>query len=167
MFKLRKTFKEHILTKISAYYEKQLRDAAKSNSRMKYFNVSLLSLRGRHHPSLNNIITSHEVRKSRIHLKMLCGDFLTYETKALQSGGSPHCRVCFKNTKVSNNENTQHILTSCPMYDAIRERIFPEYDLILNSGRMKLKLNDFASDNETLCQFRRHKYELEAKNIIQ
>ena len=39
------------------------------------------------------------------------------------------------------------------MYDAIRERIFPEYDLILNSGRMKLKLNDFASDNETLCQF--------------
>ena len=34
-------YKEHIVTKISAYYEKQLRDAAKSNSRMKYFNMSL------------------------------------------------------------------------------------------------------------------------------
>ena len=83
-----------VITKISAYHEQLLREAAISNSRMKYLNISLQSLRGHHHVALNNIITSYEVKKCRIHLKMLSGDYLTYSMKASHSGGSSHCRIC-------------------------------------------------------------------------
>ena len=65
-------YKEHIITKIAAYHEKQLREAAKQNSRMKYLNISMTSLRGKHHPALRLITTPHEVRKCRIHLKKKC-----------------------------------------------------------------------------------------------
>ena len=71
-------FKENILTKISAYYEKSLRENAAKRSKMLYLNVSLSGLRGRHHPALAGIITTQEVQKSRIHIKMLAGDYLTY-----------------------------------------------------------------------------------------
>ena len=83
------TFKENILTQISAHHERGLRSLAENNSKMGYLNVSLSGLRGRHHPALANIITTYEVQKCRIHLKMLAGDFFTYEVKADQSGGSP------------------------------------------------------------------------------
>ena len=62
-------FKETILTKITAFYEKELRQNALSNSSMKYLNVSVIGLRGRHHPSLSNLLTTHDVQKSRAHLK--------------------------------------------------------------------------------------------------
>ena len=88
------TFKENILTTISAHHERGLRSLAENNSKMGYLNVSLSGLRGRHHPALANIITTYEVQKCRIHLKMLAGDFFTYEVKADQSGGSPYCRCC-------------------------------------------------------------------------
>ena len=146
------TFKEHVITKITAYHEKELREAASKNSRMKYFNVSLISLRGQHHTALSNIVTPHEVQKCRIHLKMLCGDFMTYEVRAAQSGGSPNCRTCSKTSNLLT-ENLEHILTSCDAYDNIRERIFPQFDQILQSSRSKFSLYDFASTNENLCQF--------------
>ena len=57
---------------------------------MRYFNVSLIGLRGRHNPSLTNIITAEDVKKLRLHTKFLTCDYLTYETKFDQSGkGSP------------------------------------------------------------------------------
>ena len=146
-------YKEHIITKITAYHEKELRQKANTNSRMKYLNVSLLSLRGRQHPALLNIVTPHEVQKSRIHLKMLSGDFLTYEIKALHSGGSPHCRICIKKMSIFIIESTEHIITSCEAFDETRTRIFPQYDEALQNSESKLTLNDFASSNEILCQF--------------
>ena len=111
---------------------------------MKYLNVSLLSLRGRQHPALLNIVTPHEVQKSRIHLKMLSGDFLTYEIKALHSGGSPHCRICIKKMSIFIIESTEHIITSCEAFDEIRTRIFPQYDEALQNSESKLTLNDFT-----------------------
>ena len=87
-------FKEHILTKITAFYENELRQISMSNSSMTYMNVSVTGLRGKHHPALSNLITCFDVQKSRPHLKMLCQDYLTYEKRADQSGGSPHCRCC-------------------------------------------------------------------------
>ena len=52
-------YKEDIQTKICAYFEKSLRVKAESNSLMEYLNVSLTSLRGRHHPAMSYIITTH------------------------------------------------------------------------------------------------------------
>ena len=54
--------------------------------------VSLTGLRGKKHPALSGIVTTHEVKKAKIHLKMLAGDYLTYELRANRSGGSPHSK---------------------------------------------------------------------------
>ena len=97
--------------------KKNLRTLAKNNSRMQYLNVSLSGLRGHHHPALTNIITTSEVQKCGIHLKMLAGDYFTYEMK---SGGSPHCRCC--STTPSPPENLEHILSKCEQYSDIRKR---------------------------------------------
>ena len=40
-------FKEYILTKISAFFETEMRGKAKNSSSMKYLNVSLTGLRGK------------------------------------------------------------------------------------------------------------------------
>jgi hypothetical protein len=122
-------YKENILTKMCAYYEKNLRTKAESNSLMQYLNVSLTGLRGRHHPALAYTIATQEVQKSRIHLKMLAGDYLTYEVKSNQSGGSPHCRCCSLSSPVT--ESLEHILTVCDLYSDIREIINSEFSNLL------------------------------------
>ena len=144
-------FKENILTKICAHYERLLRDDASSNSKMKYLNVSLSGLRGRHHPALANIITTTEVQKSRIHLKMLAGDYFTYEVKSDQSGGSPHCRSCLDPSKPV--ENLQHIISICSAYSDIRERISVEYKEICSTSKSNISFEEICSDSEVFCQF--------------
>ena len=61
-------YKEHILTRITAFHETELRQKALSNSCMTYLNVSVSGLRGRHHPALANQLTTFDVQKSRPHL---------------------------------------------------------------------------------------------------
>ena len=65
---------------------------AQNNSKLGYLNVSLLGLRGRHHPALANVITASEVKKLRPHLKLLSGYYLTFNAKYEQTNkGSPLC----------------------------------------------------------------------------
>ena len=82
-------YKEHILTKITAFYENELIQHSLSNYSMTHLNVSVTGLNGKHHPALANLLTTFDIQKSRTHLKMLCQDYLTYEKRADQSGGSP------------------------------------------------------------------------------
>ena len=125
-------FKRDIHSKIHSLHEKSLRDMAGDNSKMHYLNVTLIGLNGRHHPALGGIITTQDVKKCRIHLKMLAGDYFTYEVKANQSGGSPHCRCC---PYPSPAENLEHILTSCVVYSDIRIRIKSEYEEACTEAR--------------------------------
>ena len=145
------SYKELILTKISAHYEAELRQKALTNTRMKFLNVSIMSLRGRRHLALSNIVTSHEVKKSRSHIKMLCGDFFTYEEKAKQSGGSPHCRLCpvHKNIK----EDIPHILISCEAYYETRGRLLKQYENLLERNLSNINFAEISSKTDILCQF--------------
>ena len=89
------TYKETVKTKVTAYFEKELRQSAAKNSAMSYLNVSLSGLRGRHHPALSQMITTREVQTARPHIKLLAGNYLTYKIKADQSGGvSPVQNLC-------------------------------------------------------------------------
>jgi hypothetical protein len=117
---------------------------------MIYLNVSLSGLRGRRHPALSDIITTTEVQKSRIHLKMLAGDYFTYEVKSNQSGGSPHCRCC---PTPSPKEDLAHILTRCGAYADIRKRMMPEFQNICNQSKSNLNFQQICSEHVTLCQF--------------
>ena len=143
-------FKEDVLSKICAHHERSLRAMALGNSKMLYLNVSLTGLRGRHHPALTGLITTQEVRKARIHLKMLSGDYLTYEIKSNQSGGSPHCRCC---PSPSHTESIQHILTICEAYSDLRNRILAEYKETCELSKSKISFSDICSDDESLSQF--------------
>ena len=147
-------YKNDVNTKIYAYHEKSLRILAENNSTMQYLNVSLSGLNGRSHPALSNIITSHQVQKSRIHLKMLCGNYLTYEMKAKQSGGSAHCRSCVPDSPtLFYSENLQHILTVCSAYTDIRTRIIQEYKELCAHAKTVISLSEIIGDNQTFCQF--------------
>ena len=94
---------------------------------------------------LSQILLSHP-----IHLKMLAGDYFTYEVKADQSGGSPHCRCC---PSPSPSENLQHILTRCSAYSDIRTRIILEYENICNQSKSNLSFQSIVSEDKTFCQF--------------
>ena len=90
-------YKKYTSDKINTFYEKELRQAASQNSRMKYFNVSLFGLSGRlHHAIGGNIKTSSEVDKMKPHLKFLSVDNPTFKIKSSQSGGPAVCRICRK-----------------------------------------------------------------------
>ena len=143
------SYKELILTKITSFHEKELKIKAEKNSKMKYMNVSLSSLRGRYHPCLQNIISSNEVKKLRPHIKFLTGDYLTYQRKCEDSGqGDPTCRICRL-----ENESISPILTQCPAYDDIRNRILPEFSAILKLTQNCLKFENIRRDPNILTQF--------------
>ena len=114
-------YKEAVITKISAFHEKELRLKAQKNEYMKYLNVSLSGLRGKYHPCLSNIVTTEEVQKLRPYLKFLSGDYLTYQKKYDQGDGkgSPECRLCHQ-----GGETVSHILAVCPTYEVKRENRF-------------------------------------------
>ena len=143
-------YKEGVMTKICAYHEKDLREKASSNSRMTYLNVSLSSLRGRPHPSLDGILTSHEVKKARIHLKMLAGDYFTHEIKASQSGGSPNCRSCAPTAAI---ETIEHIISVCEAYTQIRDRILMEFKVLCSKSKTQVSFTSFMEDQKMLTQF--------------
>ena len=128
-----------------------MRGKAKNDSSIKYLTVSLTGLRGKKHPALSGVFTTHEVKKSKIHIKMLAGDYLTYEMRANRSGGSPYCKNCPETTL--KNESLEHILTECNGYRKIRERIFLEYTEACKSTRSRVNFEDYLINDQLLTQF--------------
>ena len=144
----RSEFREYVLTKITAFHEKQLRGLARNNSCMDFLHVDLTGLRGRHHPAITNIKTTDEVQKLRPHLKMLCGNLLTYGMKYDQSGqGSPRCRLC-----ECKYESVSHIIGSCPQFSDIRIKILKEFSEILETSKNSLKIEEFSNCEVALTQ---------------
>ena len=144
---LKSTYKEYVMTKISSFHERELRDMAYENSCMTYFNVSLLGLRGRLHPAIKNIHNTNQVINMRPHLKMLTGDYLTYEKKSHQSGGSPVCRIC----QLNENDSYMHILLFCESLSEPRERILTE--IITFCQVNNVCIEPYLTDPEKLTQF--------------
>ena len=142
-------YREYVLTKITAFYEKYLRDLARENSCMQFLHVDMTGLRGKHHPAIADIKSTAEVQKLRPHLKMLCGNLLTYGIKYEQTGlGSPHCRLCD-----SEYESVNHIISSCPCFSDIRTKIWNEMGDILLKSKNNLKIEDFSLSEDTRTQF--------------
>ena len=118
---------------------------------MTYLNVSLSGLRGRRHPALSELVTTGEVKGARIHIKMLAGDYFTYDVKANQSGGSPHCMCC--SPLSPNNEDLLHILTICDSFADIKKQIFPVFQSLCLQANSTVDFSEISSENSTLCQF--------------
>ena len=107
---------------------------------MKYLNVSTLGLTGRLHPAITGVSTPHEVRKMRPHIKMLTGNYLTFEIRSLQFGGSAECRLCSDPI-----ESFEHLISYCSHFNDIRLRIKSEMMSICTKSNLKVNLNDISS----------------------
>ena len=77
------SWKVLVKTKITAFYEKELRNISLTNSKMQYLNVQLSGLSGRPHIALQGILTTQDTKKLRLHLKFLVGDYYHAERLAL------------------------------------------------------------------------------------
>ena len=61
-----------VKTRVTVWYERELRNQALQNSKIKYLNVSLSDLSGQPHFVLhNNILSTQDAKKLRLHLKFL------------------------------------------------------------------------------------------------
>ena len=116
---------------------------------MKYLNVAATGLRGRLHPALCNIVTSHEVKLSRPHIKFLSGNYLTYKVKADQSGGLPHCRICLSGCE----ESVSHVISSCQGMAEERKRLLLELKQLCNETKNNINIEHISENEEELCQF--------------
>ena len=100
-------YKNEVNIRITVYHEKQLRSQAIDNSKMSFLNISIKGLNGRCHPALLGNKTTDSVRKMRPYLKMLTGDYYTYQIRAKYQGGSPLCKLCIDQSP-KNEDNTTH-----------------------------------------------------------
>ena len=146
----KESFKEYVMTKITAFHESELRQLAVNNSKMKYLNVATLGLTGRPHPVLNGPTTTHQVRKLRPVIKFLSGDYYTLEMKSKQTKNcSALCYLCPLNLV----EDTKHILVVCPATSHIRSRYLDILKDILPTANISVNIEKIFSDHETLTQF--------------
>ena len=132
-------WKSYANTKVVTYHEKKLRQEASTNSRMSLLNVSLHGLQGKPHHILENIFTTDDAKKLRIHVKMLCQDYLTYGTLATQSAArgstfSGHCRIC-----PGEWDDVRHTLTECLVTQPAREVLLPQVAKYLAEATSTLK----------------------------
>ena len=141
-------YKELVATRITAHYERILRQAAVENTQMEYLNVSTTGLRGRHHLALSNMVTTREVQQSRPHLKFLSGNYLTYQTRSDQSGGSPHCRIC-----KHESETVSHVISSCSGMATERVTMLKELEKLCMMTKNNINLLEIISNEKILCQF--------------
>ena len=69
-----------------------------------------------------SIQTTQDSKRLRLHLKFLCGDFLTGWRKSRNLPGTdPTCSLC-----TSAVETIEHIIAVCPALSEVRQRIYPE-----------------------------------------
>ena len=111
-----------VKTKVTVYHERKLRAMARTNTKMIYLNVQMLGLSGRPHPALQNILTTQDVKKLRLHLKFLTCDYLTNERLALDHPGKdPSCQLC-----LAPSDSIEHVIMSCRATSDVRDRLLPE-----------------------------------------
>ena len=113
-------------------------------------------MRGRLHPAITNVFTTHEVKKMRPHVKMLVGNYLTLEEKSLQSGGSPFCQLCLNEDepKIEVVESIDHLISSCSGLNETRRNIISSMKNLIQVSGLKIEIDKFSPKELTqLTQF--------------
>ena len=143
------SYKEYVTTKIVSFHERELRHSANNILSMKYFNVSLLSLRGKPQPSISDVYTSNEIQNMRPHIKLLSGDYLTYKKKSRQSGGDPRSRYCIFDS--GESESVSHIVKTCDSLQSCRYKMISELTQFCNLHN--IFFDEYLEDSELFTQF--------------
>ena len=117
-------------TAVTAYHEKTWREKAATNSKLGFFNVQVSGLAGRPHPVLTGILTTRDVMCSRIHIKMLSGDYPCFSYLGSDRKQDAYCRLCqfLSPHRCAPDEDMVHVLTMCKATSDTRTRII--FDLL-------------------------------------
>ena len=81
----------------------------------------------------------------RPHLKMLAGNYLTFEIKSAQSGGSPLCRLCDN----SETESLEHLISSCQYFSEARYRIISLMANLCKEDDLDIRLSELSHKHFT------------------
>ena len=82
----------------------------------------------------------------RPHIKMLAGNYLTFEEKSLQSGGSPYCRLC---DDITEPESLEHLISKCSGIHDTRTRIINTMQSLCQEAGLDIDLVQFSTDQLT------------------
>ena len=115
-------------TAITSTHEAAWRKKASGNSKLNFLNVQTLGLTKRVHPVLSGVLTTQEAERSRIHIKMLCGDYPCYAYLGSDRNQDAQCRLCqlVSPHQPAPTEDMVHLLTRCRATSDTRTRILPE-----------------------------------------
>ena len=88
------------------------------------------------------------------HLKMLSGNFLTYKTRAEQSGGSARCRLgCLTPSGDEVEETLSHVIGGCQATSVTRGKILGEMVSIVIRAQCPVNIDLIMSNEEFTTQF--------------
>ena len=103
-------------------------DLESSNQDNHHINVQVTGLAGRPHPVLAGVISTQEVVRSRIHVKMLSGDYPCNSYMGSDRNEDAFCRLCQSLAPhlPAPCEDMVHLLTRCRGTADTRTRITPD-----------------------------------------
>ena len=112
---------------IVAYYKETWRQKAATNSKLEFLNVQVTGLTGRPHPVFPGVLTTHEVVRSRVHVKMLAGYYPCFAYLSSDRGQDASCPLCKKVDphQPAAVEDVLHLLTRCKGTADTRTRLKP------------------------------------------
>ena len=115
-------------TAITIYWELSWRGKAASNSKLSFLNVQVTGLSGKTHPVLSGILSTQEVERSRIHVKMLAGDYCCYSYMGSDRLQDAYCRLCqlLHHEHPAPVEDMVHLLTRCIATRETRTRLLSD-----------------------------------------
>ena len=145
----KEAWKDLVHSKVTIWHEKNLRTISLTNSKMSYLNVLLLGLSGRPHPALQNIYSTQDARKLRLHLKFLTCDYLTNERLATdQPGRDPACLLC-----KAPVDSIEHVVMSCKATEEIRRRLLPDLLNTVSKVQPSCQILEYLPPPPIMTQF--------------
>ena len=117
-----------VRTAVTAHHELIWRGKAATNSKLSFLNIQTHGLAGRPHPVLSGILTTQDVIRSRVHIKMLSGDYPCFSHIGSDRNKDAHCQLCLSMSphRPAPTEDMTHLLTRCRGTADTRTRILPD-----------------------------------------
>ena len=139
------TWIQTVKAKVAAHHEGIWRSKAVENSKLNFFNVQVSGLAGRLHPVLTGILSTQEVMHSRVHIRMLAGDYPCQQYVSNDRNQDPSCPLCLSMFpgRAAQNYSRVHLLTMCRVTAETRARKIPDLPnmLVLHFPNNGLLLN--------------------------
>ena len=133
-------WKSTVKIKVTSYFEALWRRKAANNSKLSFLNVQTLGLSGKPHPVLSHILTTQEVMHSRVHTKMLAGDYPCSLYICRDPQQDPSCLLCLSAfpERPAQTEDMVHLIARCRATADTRARILPN---LLNTLSLHIPSN--------------------------